>query len=207
MIDDRFKQLSHEKQERILNAAIKEFAQYGFKNASTNEIVREAGIAKGSLFQYFTNKTNLYLYLYEYLTQQILREIEQKNVLQERDIFIRHRLISEIKLEMFKRYPVIFDFFHRVLTEDDPEVKSKIESYYSRFIKIYHDLMANIDITPFKDNIDPNKAINIIMWAMEGFAYHQRSKISQSEKPYNFDHALDELDEYIEILKWAFYKV
>jgi AcrR family transcriptional regulator len=46
----KFLSLDREKQDRILNAAIKEFALKGYKNASTNEIVREAEISKGLLF-------------------------------------------------------------------------------------------------------------------------------------------------------------
>ncbi len=60
---DKFLTLDQEKQERILNAASKEFAQKGFVNASTNEMVKEAGISKGLLFHYFKNKKQLYLFL------------------------------------------------------------------------------------------------------------------------------------------------
>ena len=58
--------LSEEKQQRILNAALKEFAQKGYKNASTNQIVKEADISKGLLFHYFKNKKQLFLFLYDY---------------------------------------------------------------------------------------------------------------------------------------------
>ena len=49
-----------EKQDRILNAAIKEFAQKGYDSASTNEIVKEAGISKGLLFHYFKIKSSYF---------------------------------------------------------------------------------------------------------------------------------------------------
>ena len=56
-----------EKRERIINAAINEFTKKGYRNASTNEIVKEAGISKGLIFHYFKNKKQLYLFLYDYL--------------------------------------------------------------------------------------------------------------------------------------------
>ena len=46
----KFLNLELEKQDRIINAAIKEFAQKGYDKASTNEIVKEAGISKGLLY-------------------------------------------------------------------------------------------------------------------------------------------------------------
>lgn len=59
----KFLELDKLKQDRIINAAMKEFALKGYKNASTNEIVKEAGISKGLLFHYFTNK-KAYFYIY-----------------------------------------------------------------------------------------------------------------------------------------------
>ena len=52
----KFLNLHKEKQQRILNAALNEFANKGFDRASTNEIVKSAGISKGLLFHYFNNK-------------------------------------------------------------------------------------------------------------------------------------------------------
>jgi len=45
-----------EKRDRILNAAIEEFASFPFEKASTNHIVAKAGISKGLLFHYFGSK-------------------------------------------------------------------------------------------------------------------------------------------------------
>lgn len=59
----KFLNLDSEKQNRILNAAINEFAEKGYENASTNEIVKDAGISKGLLFHYFKIRSN-YFYFY-----------------------------------------------------------------------------------------------------------------------------------------------
>ena len=49
----KFLNLKPEKQEKILEVAIREFADKGFEKSSTNEIVKGAGISKGILFHYF----------------------------------------------------------------------------------------------------------------------------------------------------------
>ena len=49
-MDDKFFDLKKEKQDRILNGALKIFALNGYKNGSTDVIVKEAGISKGLLF-------------------------------------------------------------------------------------------------------------------------------------------------------------
>jgi len=55
-----FMNLPNEKRERIENAAIEEFATYTFRDASINRIISSVGIAKGSFYQYFNDKKDLY---------------------------------------------------------------------------------------------------------------------------------------------------
>ena len=52
-----FKNLPAEKQEKVFQAAVSEFASKGYKNASMNSLVKTAGISKGSLFQVLSDKT------------------------------------------------------------------------------------------------------------------------------------------------------
>lgn len=60
-----FYNLSEEKRGRIFDAALQEFSVRTFSQASLNQIVRKAGIPKGSFYQYFENKEDLYLYIME----------------------------------------------------------------------------------------------------------------------------------------------
>ena len=47
----------------MLTAALTEFADQGYQAASLNRMVAQAGIAKGSLYQYFPNKEGIFAYL------------------------------------------------------------------------------------------------------------------------------------------------
>ena len=53
------RELSTEKRERFLRAALKLFVSNGVHNTSTAEIAREAGTAAGTLFLYFPTKQHL----------------------------------------------------------------------------------------------------------------------------------------------------
>ncbi|KAB3527434.1 TetR/AcrR family transcriptional regulator [Alkaliphilus serpentinus] len=55
-----FYELDEEKRERITNVVLREFAQHSYNESSTNRIVKNAGIGKGSLFKYFQNKQDMY---------------------------------------------------------------------------------------------------------------------------------------------------
>jgi AcrR family transcriptional regulator len=62
-----FYNLSIEKQERILQAAIKEFGQRNVHEANLANIVSAANISRGSLYQYFSNKEDMYIYIFDTL--------------------------------------------------------------------------------------------------------------------------------------------
>lgn len=63
MPKDTFFNLPEAKRENIINIALEEFATNTYKSASLTRIVERAGIAKGSMYQYFENKKDLYLYI------------------------------------------------------------------------------------------------------------------------------------------------
>ncbi len=55
-----FTRLPQEKQDKILNGFLREFSQNDYANASITRVVKELGIAKGSVYQYFGSKLDLY---------------------------------------------------------------------------------------------------------------------------------------------------
>lgn len=72
-----------DKRERILKAALKLFNQVGFDNAPTARITKEAGVATGTLFNYFKSKEELINVLYltckESLTRRLSFGLDQEN--------------------------------------------------------------------------------------------------------------------------------
>lgn len=67
-----FFNLPEEKRERILENAIDEFAEMGYTKASISRIVQKSKIAKGSFYQYFEDKKDLYKYLIDRTGEQKL---------------------------------------------------------------------------------------------------------------------------------------
>jgi AcrR family transcriptional regulator len=63
MPKETFFNLPEEKRQRIIDLALAEFAENDYDTASISRIVAQAGIAKGSFYQYFENKEDLYTYL------------------------------------------------------------------------------------------------------------------------------------------------
>src|SRR3990172_12621942 len=74
-----FLNLPEEKRNTVINAAIDEFAEYGLENASTNRIVANSGISKGSFYQYFEDKQDVFMYLLTVLEQEKMESFKGKH--------------------------------------------------------------------------------------------------------------------------------
>ncbi|MFI6522458.1 TetR/AcrR family transcriptional regulator [Spirillospora sp. NPDC050679] len=66
------------KRERVLEVAMREFGEHGYSTGSLNTIAREAGIAKGSLFQYFTDKLEFFAFVCDETSRRIREEMERR---------------------------------------------------------------------------------------------------------------------------------
>ena len=56
MPSSTFLNLPAQKQEKLLEAATREFSQRPYTEASINQIIKDAGIPRGSFYMYFTDK-------------------------------------------------------------------------------------------------------------------------------------------------------
>ena len=63
-----------DKRARILDAAIKVFAERGFHSATVAEIARVAGVADGTIYLYFKGKDDLLLRLFDEKMTELLAE-------------------------------------------------------------------------------------------------------------------------------------
>ena len=68
----RFNNLSKAKRQRILESSAKVFAAYGYRGASLNQILEDAGISKGAAYYYFDDKADLYYTTLMHYMQELL---------------------------------------------------------------------------------------------------------------------------------------
>lgn len=70
--------LAPERRRAVLDAAEAEFAAHGFPAGSMNVIARDAGVSKGSLFQYFTDKADLCAHVGDVVAQRVRATIQPR---------------------------------------------------------------------------------------------------------------------------------
>lgn len=72
-----FLNLPEDKRNTFIEIALDEFARNDYNSASVSKIVEKAGIAKGSLYQYFQDKQDLFLYLLDISNQAMMEHIRE----------------------------------------------------------------------------------------------------------------------------------
>lgn len=87
MVKSTFLNLPEDKRQKIIDHAIEEFASRPYSKASLSNIVKRAGIAKGSIYQYFDNKRDLYKYLLELAVTQKMNCMNEAEICSEGDFF------------------------------------------------------------------------------------------------------------------------
>lgn len=204
-IENLLTNVNEVKRERIINSALKEFSENTFEKASTNAIVKDADVSKGTLFHYFGSKEKLYNYL-EYFSIHVTSEAIVNAInWDQSDIFLRLKDVIMIKFKVFLQYPYLADFsliaFKGKSIEDimeiDPTYPIELQSQvYTR----------NIDYSLFKEDIDMSRAIDIIRWTLEKYTDELRLSLAKSEKEVDLKKIEKEIFVYIEMLKKAFYK-
>lgn len=102
MPTNTFLNLNPEKIERVDHAALHEFSCHPYDEVSINVIIKAAGISRGSFYQYFEDKKDLYEYVfYKFLNTEI-NTINNAIVTHNGDLFAAFRTIMETKLKLLK---------------------------------------------------------------------------------------------------------
>ncbi|MCL2812586.1 MAG: TetR/AcrR family transcriptional regulator [Clostridia bacterium] len=210
-INDTFRELEPAKRLTILNAAMDEFAQHGYEKASTNAIVREAGISKGLLFYYFHSKEELYhdllAHAYDTLKDSLMLAFDSADG----DFIARLRRAAERKLRTYIEHPHIVRFLGAVFLERNsghlpPAMLENLNNTYTTFRA---QLYANIDTSLFRDDVPPEHCIQLIRWCMEGYEKEMEAMMSRHgmpQEPGAYTPLFEAYYGYLDSLKQVFYR-
>ncbi|MBE5845478.1 MAG: TetR/AcrR family transcriptional regulator [Butyrivibrio sp.] len=195
-MNEKFFDLKKEKQDRIINAALKAFAIGGYMHASTDDIVRMAGISKGLIFHYFETKLGLYQFVYNYSTRVINIELATGISRDITDFFSIRLEIEKVLSTCMKQYPYIQLFLTRAENETTPEAATAILLTRESFEQTIRDILDRGDITRFKEGANYQLIENIVSMTCRGIL---ESKFREGD--FLADDYYDEVVEYLEMLR------
>ncbi len=160
------------------------------------DIAYQAGISKASLFQYFGTKKKMYIYLYQYAVNLIIKKLPDGTD----DLFECIQKITEAKMRILSEYPGMYDFIASSINEDDPEILEDIENMNKKNTVLGMDMLfAKVDFGRFKPGIDISTVNNLLIWISEGLIRSSVGSISAED-------IMKELDIYMELLKKTLYR-
>jgi len=99
---ETFEKISEEKRERIIDAALSEFASKGFTAANINVIAKNAEISIGSMYNYFASKEDLFLTLFEGGYAKLEEALSSVD-LSKGDIFDKFEKLSRVAQEYSRK--------------------------------------------------------------------------------------------------------
>ncbi len=95
MPSNTFLNLPEDKQNRLMDAASREFSAKPYNEASINKIIQEAGIPRGSFYMYFQDKEELFRYLVHGYMEQLLMVLEESLLRESGDVFAALRALFD----------------------------------------------------------------------------------------------------------------
>lgn len=122
-----FDNLDPEKRDRFLHVAFQEFCQHDYRQASISHIVKTLGIAKGSVYQYFENKADLYLYLYQVATTKKGEFVQARPMAAGEDFFDWIESLWVEGLRFDAEHPMYTGFLWNVMNERDEIARGLME--------------------------------------------------------------------------------
>lgn len=126
MPKETFFRLRDEKQEIILRAAIREFVQNGFARAKISDIARNAGVAKGSIYQYFEDKKELFVYSAEWSLGVFMKKLDERMNIGGMDVFeyFRENIAKDETIDEERELIVFIQAIAREPGLIDPSMKA-----------------------------------------------------------------------------------
>lgn len=204
-----FEKLSDKKKKKIIDVCVDEFGDKGYTNASTNTIVKNAGISKGTLFNYFGSKKGLFLYILDYITDYYIDYMIKEMKVNNPDFFKRVIEWTELKIRVSLNEPKVYKFFASAYTNIPDELKLEIGNRYKKLYEIGLSLAFDgIDYSKFRDDVDRQKILNIALLVLNGLSekYMQKMLSSDDKGLSTLNERLEELKDYVSILSKVFYK-
>ena len=126
----------------IIDIAIKEFASHDYKGASLTRIVNKAGISKGSMYQYFKNKKDLYFYLIDMAGEMKLNYLTaQQDTIEDQDFFGMYKQLLLIGSKFNLTYPYHSKMAINAMKETNDELGDLANDIKKRADEYIKDMM------------------------------------------------------------------
>ena len=212
MPSQTFFNLPEQKREALIKTAIAEFSAFDYNSASISRIVRDTGIAKGSFYQYFQDKKDLYIYLLNLVSEAKLKYLQQIPTPTELDLYEYLSWLFDTSIDFDKTHPILSRLSYRAFygnsSFQDPEIE-EIKQASSKFI--HQIVMKGIASEDINSDIDPDLAVFVVDTLVNAFNNYIPQKLGTStdtlaargSSSFDVELAKESFDKLMQILKFG----
>ena len=215
MPSQTFFNLPEPKREALIKIAIDEFSTLDYNSASISRIVKETGIAKGSFYQYFRDKKDLYLYLLKLVSEAKLALLQQTPAPKAKMDFYEYlSWLFDMSIHFDRTHPVLSRLAYRAFygnsSFQDPEI-DEIKQASSKFI--HQITLEGIKSGDINSRIDPDLAVFVVDTLVNAFNSYIPQKVGtttdtlaeKGSSSFDVESAKATFDELIQILKFGLF--
>lgn len=195
-----------EKKEKIVETAMRQFAEHGYQGARVEDVAIELGIAKGSIFQHFGSKAGLFLAAYKRAVTSLPAWLDAPQEIVGQGFFeiFRYWLLQTEHLIQEDWIP------NRVVLIGDYGTDLGLKREINRFM-LSEDPYGTLDFVEWgvaagevRDDIDVELIASIIDWVAGRF---QDALVTEELDPGLFhrrpNQRQDRIEQFVEILRSA----
>lgn len=198
------KEKSFEKRGELIAAALEEFTTKSYEEASLNQIIKNAGISKGTFYYHFQDKQDLYLSLLNHGIQAKWEFINNatKELKDEagQDIFASFKLQARMGVQFAQAHPKYHLLSKMFVKEKGNQIYEAALKVLGKGADVPLDAMIQeaIERGTFRQDFSPTFIKRMITHLFANF-----DEIFKDEADYDLEQMLKNLDAYVDFMKYG----
>lgn len=205
----QFKNLPAAEQRNLIDACLDEFGEKGYVRASTNTIVRNVGIPKGTLFYFFGNKKNLFLYLMDYAVGKYVQYVGTQSSAMPSGLFERLLHLSSVRMRFAAHAPKIYKFFFKTLLNVPDDLKADMQERFHQYADGNRQLMRDgLDTSRLREGVSVDQVLGLLDYFMEGLLARHTDQLTEMDAADTIayvENLLEESAGYFDLIKRGVY--
>lgn len=162
-----FENLDADKRDQFVNGFLREFTLYKYDDASISRVLKQLGLAKGSFYQYFENKQDLFNYLIGITFQAKMSFLQHVQRGEYNSFWEYWREMYAEGLKFDSRHPLMSNFAYRLMDNlNSPTVFDMYAQWQQQGLQTLTQMVeAEIKLGGFRDDI-PTETLAMFLMNM-----------------------------------------
>ena len=159
---DTFLNLNDSKQKNIFEAGVREFAAKSFNQASINQIIKDAGIPRGSFYQYFEGKEDFYLYILSEIGKEKMKIAFAEPLPEDADFFASFLHMTKTILIWAREHPQYYRIGMLMETDSSDFITKLINRVPDAWSGLRRMIERDKELGRIKADVDGDLVIRIL---------------------------------------------